>query len=314
MLRVSRRRMRRLCAEGIDIQVRRPQAPTTAKFNQIQYGKTMKHLVAEEFNSNVTVVFEDGTTTTGTLVVGADGANSVVRQSVLIDGIGQALPSSYGGVNMHVCYHDASVSTAIREYLSPIQAIGVHPRGYWLWLSLQDVPDADKPQDWTFQLQWSFELGPKTATLSSLDLGHLKREAAGFAEPWRTAWEKIPDGTRVPANRVSVWAPRSLPEGAVNGHVALVGDAGHAMTFHRGQGMNHGIADAAKLTEELAAAWRDEKTQSEAVLEYEREMVGRAGEEVKTGRMNTEMMHDWTRFQESAFMRRGGDKNPGPSK
>lgn len=211
---------------------------------------------------------------------------------------------------MHLCYHNADLSRMIRQSFTPIQCIGAHPKGYWLWLSIQDVPDPDKPEDWEFQLQWTWKTSASTAALAELDLEKLREEAgAVFGEPYKTAWTNIPAGTRVPGNKISVWKPQSNPEEAFGGRVALVGDAGHAMSFHRGQGMNHGIADACKLTEVLCAVKEGRMGQKEAVLEYEAEMVRRAGEEVAISLMNTEMMHDWARLKESPFMQRGGDKN-----
>lgn len=211
---------------------------------------------------------------------------------------------------MHVQYQDAEIAHLLRKSLSPIQCIGVHPKGYWLWMSVQDVPNPEKPEDWTFQLQWTWKLGPETESLTALDLGNLKAEAEkSFAEPFKTAWTRIPDGTRVPANRISVWPPQSISEETFRGKVALLGDAAHAMSFHRGQGVNHGIADALKMVEVLERVDKREMSLKDALREYEDEMIKRAGEEVSISMMNTEMMHDWEKLMQSPFMQRGGDKN-----
>lgn len=262
-----------------------------------------------EDESKTIAIFKDGSSVTGHLMIAADGANSLVRESVFAGGQGEAHQVAYGGVNMHVCYKDAETSKYLRSFLNPILAIGVHSRGYWLWMSVQDVPDPERPEDWTFQLQWTWKLSPETEYLSDQDLGKLKAEADTFAEPWKTAWTKIPEGTRVPANRISVWHPMPITDPEFVGKVGLVGDAAHAMSFHRGQGMNHGIADVLKLTQVLTDVKRCDKLLGEAVREYEVEMVQRASEEVNVSKMNTEMVHDWERLRESPFMQRGGDKN-----
>lgn len=294
MIRVSRRKFRALCAEGIDV----------------QYGKAFSTLRAIEGESGVSALFNDGSSASGSLIIGADGANSAVRQAVFASGEGQAQQIPYSGVNMHVRYPDAETSTYLRRHLSPIVGHGVHPKGYWLWLSVQDVPDPDKPEDWTFQLQWTWRASAETADLAELKLERLQAEAAAvFAEPFRTAWTEIPRGTAVPANRISIWPPRPVPGDLFKGKVALVGDAAHAMSFHRGQGMNHGIEDAVQLSQLLKAVSAGEKDLRSAVDEYEAEMVKRAGQEVAVSKMNTEMMHDWARLMESPFMQRGGDRN-----
>ena len=214
---------------------------------------------------------------------------------------------NYRGVNMHICYKDASVATLISKSLGMTQCLGVHPRGYWLWLSIQDVPDPNDPASWDFQLQWTWRSGPKTESLATLNLENLKAEAAEcFGEPYRTAWLSIAEGTKVPSNDIRVWPPSPIPQEAFYGRAALIGDAAHAMSFHRGQGLNHGTVDACRLVDELTVG---DRSQKDAVLAYEAEMIRRAGEEVKLGKMNTEMMHDWERMKDSAFMQRGGDKN-----
>jgi len=261
-------------------------------------------------NSGIQVGFTDGTTSKGTILVAADGANSKARSLVFPDAAGLAHQVPYGGVNMHVRYGDSDTARYLRKYANPIQCIGVHPRGYWLWLSVQDVPDPEKPEDWVYQLQWTWKLDSSASTLGHMKLESLQKEASdAFAELFRTAWLRIPGGTPVPANKISVWDPMPVTNTAYAGHVALVGDAGHAMSFHRGQGMNHGIKDAVILCDELADAVAGNKDVHEAVNSYEKEMIARVGEEVRISRMNTEMMHDWERLRESPFMQRGGDKN-----
>ncbi|KAK4609214.1 FAD-dependent monooxygenase phnB [Fulvia fulva] len=295
MLRVSRQKFRALLTEGI----------------AIQYNKSFRSLRTLEDGPAVTAQFSDGSSAVGTLVVGADGANSIVRDAVFAGGEGQAQHIPYGAWNLHVCYHDAETALAIRKALSPISAICVHPKGHWLWLSIQDVPDPDKPETWVFQLQWTRKLEEGKEDISHITLAQLKAQAAkDFAEPFRTAWTNIPDNTPLPTNNISIWHPLPIPDDLFKGKVVLLGDAAHAMSFHRGQGLNHGIADAAKLVEMLVAAREGRKVSVElAVLEYEGEMMKRAGEEVAVSRVNTEMMHDWERLRGSPFMRRGGDRN-----
>lgn len=71
--------------------------------------------------------------------------------------------------------------------------------------------------------------------------------------------------------------------------------------------MNHGIADATVLVKELTAAIAGSKSVKEAVDAYQAEMVSRAGDEVVLGVVNTEMLHDWSQFSQSALMQKGGD-------
>jgi 2-polyprenyl-6-methoxyphenol hydroxylase-like FAD-dependent oxidoreductase len=71
--------------------------------------------------------------------------------------------------------------------------------------------------------------------------------------------------------------------------------------------MNHGIADATELVKELNDAMAGLKSIKEAADDYQTEMISRAGDEVLLSVINTEMLHDWSRFRQSAIMQKGGD-------
>lgn len=74
----------------------------------------------------------------------------------------------------------------------------------------------------------------------------------------------------------------------------------------RGQGLNHGIADASSLVTKLKSALNDNSSVKTAIEQYNAEMISRAGDEVVTSKENTEMLHDWSRMQDSPIMQRGG--------
>jgi 2-polyprenyl-6-methoxyphenol hydroxylase-like FAD-dependent oxidoreductase len=73
--------------------------------------------------------------------------------------------------------------------------------------------------------------------------------------------------------------------------------------------MNHGIADATVLVKELKAAATSHQSLQSAVDAYQKEMIGRSGEEVELSLSNTEMLHDWNRFRDSPLMQKGGNPN-----
>ena len=76
--------------------------------------------------------------------------------------------------------------------------------------------------------------------------------------------------------------------------------------IERGQGLNHGIADAANLTQLLRSVKEGSKNHEAAVSEYMNELVPRAGEEVKMSVVNTDMLHDWEKLLDSPFLKAGG--------
>lgn len=71
--------------------------------------------------------------------------------------------------------------------------------------------------------------------------------------------------------------------------------------------MNHGIADASSLTQKLKAVKAGETSVQDAVDRYSEEMIDRAGDEVRTSLINTQMIHDWDRVLQSPILQRGGN-------
>lgn len=283
MYRISRRRFRKFCAEDINV----------------QYNKKLDNMSYSDDGREVAAHFADGTSATGTLVIGADGAQSQTRSTVFGEA-GAAKRVPYSAVNLHVCYNDAEKAKFVRQ-MHPIMTHGIHPDGYWLWISIQDVPDPEDPATWVFQLQstWKSVEGEDVANLENL-----KRRAATYGEPFRSANLWIPEGTRIYENKLSYWEP--IPWDTKNGRILLAGDAGHPMTFQRGQGLNHGIADAKSIVSKLKAAVDGRFTVEEALAAYQAEMVERAGDEVRLSLQNTEMLHDWSRMKDSPLMQKGG--------
>lgn len=92
-------------------------------------------------------------------------------------------------------------------------------------LTVQDVPDPNDPATWSFQLQITSHKDQDDVTL----LANLKKKAATFAEPFRSANLWIPEGTPIRENKLSYWIP--IPWDDRNGRITLAGDAAHPMTF-----------------------------------------------------------------------------------
>ena len=304
MYRVSRRRFRTFCVEGIDV----------------QYGKSLKEIIYYADGKTVTANFEDGTSASGTLLIGADGTHSKTRHLIFNnDPAADALPVPYNAINPHVCYNDAPKAKHVRSN-HPIMYHAIHPSGYWLFVAVQDVPDPSDPSTWTFQLQTTWKKGTKCdpctspsangddEAVDSLEKHYARAETMG--EPFQSANLWIPEGTKLSINKMAYWVP--IPWDSRGGRVIVAGDAAHPMTCQRGQGLNHGIADAANLTQLLAQVKAGRKSSQEAAVhEYIDELVPRAGEEVKGSIVNTNMLHDWEKVQQSGLLTRGGYANAG---
>lgn len=141
-------------------------------------------------------------------------------------------------------------------------------------------------------------------TLSSAErLALIKEKCQGLAEPFRSAYTWIPDGIHVPNQGISYWI--TVPWHNHDGRATLAGDAAHPLPPHRGQGLNHCIADVEKLVEALKGVRTGSKTLPEAIDGYDKEVVARGAAEVQDSKANALAVLDWKRMMESPLFKSG---------
>lgn len=140
-IRVSRRKMRALCSEGLDI----------------RYGQKLVGVGHE--GSGVTAVFASGVTATGSVVIGTDGPHSTVRK-ILLGDKAASVPLDVVLYNVNVCYGDAERALAVRS-LNPMNNVALQPdKALSVWTSSKSSPRStrlivDFPQSKTYQIQKS---------------------------------------------------------------------------------------------------------------------------------------------------------------
>ncbi len=255
---------------------------------------------------------------TGCLLSGTDGPHSTVRQLLVGADKAKVVPIDYAAT-MCFSQHTRDHALYLRSLpFHPLFQCASHPAGYFAWLGLHDVPDPESPETWTFFHYISFpeprdESTPRT---TAERVAHQKSLAKQFVDPFRSVFKSMPDDTQTAwYGKLQHWDPMAPGYRSENqsGRVTLAGDAAHPMTFQRGQGLNHAITDALKLVQAIERHWDggnelNEEERAKAIEAYENEMVTRTSEEVRLGEMNTVMMHDWARLEESPVMTRGMDK------
>lgn len=193
------------------------------------------HAVTSLSNSDdyATVTLDDGTELTGELVVGADGANSGVRN---LAGIGVTRDQ----------YQQQAMVISVR-YQGPVQDItwqGFYPSGPRAFLPLHA---AGNGESWA-SLVW-YDSPEELARLKSLDDSALMAEIQNAFPP------ELPLLTHIDA-RASFPIARQHAKNYVNNRVVLVGDAAHTINPLAGQGVNLGFQDARCLQSVLREARR----------------------------------------------------------
>ncbi|KAF2103127.1 FAD/NAD(P)-binding domain-containing protein, partial [Rhizodiscina lignyota] len=289
-VRVHRAGLRKLLLDGIDVQ-----------YNH--------ELVGIEYTSSGVIAhFSDGTSEEGSNIIGADGGQSFVRRMLLGPRAEPETFPQYEMANLSVRYtHEQG--KYIAETMTPHVDYGVHPKGIFFIMLYRNAIDKDDYSIWTFHFVITFpkELPgkPFRGQSNANRLSVLRSLADNFAEPRRSALKWMPEDQEVPNDSIRVWVPTEWDNH--EGRITLAGDAAHAISFHRGQGMNNATVDCAHFVTAMDKVNAGEETMANAVSEYEKEVISRGTYESSLSRQLTLTIHEWDRFLDSPIMKYGGN-------
>ncbi|KAF2260581.1 FAD/NAD(P)-binding domain-containing protein [Lojkania enalia] len=284
---INIRQLRALCAEGLDV----------------QYRKRFTHYKLLE-RGGVQVFFEDGTSEEGDIAIGIDGAMSKMRQCLLgFDATPELLP--FALMNFNTSY-TTEQALYIKKHLHPLVDIAIHPEGHYIRTNVLDMPDLNDPSTWTFQILSTWPIKNVEDYDNDTDRlkrfkAHVKRE--GWAEPYKSIVEWIPDDTFILKDQLKIWKPVKWDNH--DGRVTLCGDAAHAMTFHRGQGANNAFYDSYCFVDAMKSVVQGKATLQGAVDEYDENVLKRGQEEVHISKVQTFFTHDWNNLVNSPVIKLG---------
>ncbi|KAF5361511.1 hypothetical protein D9758_006216 [Tetrapyrgos nigripes] len=292
-MRLQRRKFLRILSQGIDI----------------RYGKRLAEV---KTGSTVVATFEDGTKEEGKLLIGCDGAHSRIRKFLL--GPEQAAMRQLPLLcNAALTSLPKETALALRK-VHPRSIGTIDPSGRCGWMSVHDCSDPD-PGKWIFTMLVTWpeaadaesklrETGVLNTSSRPDIVRDLKEKTAGFAEPFKSFFQAIPDDAPAWHNRLSDWPTEKWDNR--DGTVTLTGDAAHPMTFHRGQGLNNAINDAYSMKRALQDHHlSDSDSFSEALKVYEEDVCERGRKAVLSSAENSIMLHDWKQITKSAVFKYG---------
>ncbi|KAH6838344.1 hypothetical protein B0I37DRAFT_387560 [Chaetomium sp. MPI-CAGE-AT-0009] len=273
----------------------------------VQYGKKLDTITETE--GGIAVGFKDGTTESGTLLIGAEGAHSPTRtwlfQLSPEDAALQKVP-----VSSFVTVAKLPRETALSlRNIHPTYCMCPSPNNVFAFASVHDcTPKA--PEDWKFMLlvTWNYDETQDHAKLANDGAFLLETVQAltkSLAYLFNAMVRDIPSGTRSwYTSQITDWPRR--PWDNRGGRVTLAGDAAHAMTFHRGQGLGNAITDVAEFQTRLRAMKGHTREElALAVGGYEKEVWPRGYDVVMENRDNTLAVHNWEKISQSALLVKG---------
>ncbi|KAI1151635.1 FAD/NAD(P)-binding domain-containing protein [Nemania diffusa] len=186
----------------------------------IQWGKRLRRV--EDEGKQVTVHFEDGTSASGDILVGADGLNSVVREHLLRRPNEEILNS----IPLSCIWGETTLSADVFE-----RQLSLAHRNYYWCVAWDD--DVGKPDHWL-----------KHASAAAKH-DYVMKNTQWLEPTFREIFQQTPVNGILPGQAIYRDAEiSSLP----TGRIVLVGDAAHPMAPFRGEGGVHAIRDAINLS------------------------------------------------------------------
>jgi 2-polyprenyl-6-methoxyphenol hydroxylase-like FAD-dependent oxidoreductase len=257
---ISRIALRKILLEGLD--------------EHVTFGRTFTHYELLP-GGRVAAHFQDGSSASGDVLIGADGASSRVRGQLLP--LARRSETGIAAISGKFSLNDSvkrSVPAAVFD--GPTLVLG--PHGCFLFASAVEYPPgADRTFDGDEYVMWGFS-APKTdlsgghnlnqlsgAQAKALVLAQLKGWAPALVElVERADPETMTTFDVKSANPVNPWP---------TGRVTLLGDALHNMTPFRGMGANMALRDAGALCDALVKVDRQQENLISSLAAYEREMI-----------------------------------------
>ncbi len=271
----------RLADEGTHLNVNRFTLRQILLHGQeVRYGKRFTHYETDD--DGVTAYFADGTSTRGSLLVGADGINSPVRRQYLphAEVVDAGLVHLYGRIPL-----TPETRALFEPEMFAVFTMIVGPDRTMAGFAPVDYPgpvadacarlvpdlrlrDAESYMTCSVGARWEV-VGHDEAELAAMAPGDLRKLALGLVDGWHPLAGAMVGHWDLPATfpqpiRTSVPIARWAPS-----RVTLVGDAIHAMSPAGGAGANTALRDGAVLAAALAGS-----PLLEAVEAYETAMVG----------------------------------------
>ncbi|KAI1469163.1 FAD/NAD(P)-binding domain-containing protein [Daldinia caldariorum] len=252
----------------------------------IQWGK--RPTKVEQKEDEIQLHFEDGTTATGDILVGADGINSFVRESLL--GVPntqtlQAIPSCIvvGETTVTGEVFERQLSIAHSSYV----VIGTTPREYSVFVGLNHVSaDGKSGRYYWFTQEKDPMIANEDHWSKSASREELYNYVMNLTSNLDPRFSEVIRSTTLDELKPQPMVFRDAQiENLPVGRITLLGDAAHPMSPFRGEGGVHALRDALNLGKAIAQIKSNNTDEIKSLLgPYQEEMLSRGVQAVRASR------------------------------
>ncbi len=252
----------------------------------VEFGRK---LVRCELLSGGTVkcIFNDGSSEEGSLLVGADGTHSVVRDYLLPQAarVETGVSAVAGQVPMDEITRRDFLPAPLRE-----SAVVIDKKPQGMFLTIHQLDSQEGEASYVF---WSFltDRNRFPSELETMSPDKLLRLTDEMTEGWHPRLKSLIKRADPKTVMALNYKTSVAPERWASGQVTLIGDAIHSMPPTGGLGANIALEDAAVLCQELINFQEDENLcLDEAVGNYESKMFEYAFQAVESSMVNLRRM------------------------
>ncbi|KAG4272664.1 hypothetical protein FPRO04_10406 [Fusarium proliferatum] len=287
-VRVTRQGLRALLATGIDI----------------KWGKGVTGVVSTD--DSVTASFEDGSSATGSLLVGCDGSHSRVRRSMFPEWKLTDIPVRMLGIKMEL---SASEIKPIRD-LDPYFFHSTNSRNdTFVYFSVLDAPgnhvDTDRPYIGQLCISWPYREGflNRASPIEIPDTPEEKYKLVQeLTSTWAECFSPLASAVSLHSEMKGLKIQDLTPpkDFQTTGWAVLMGDALHSMAMYRGEGANHVIFDVKDFVERVVPILNGDGDLRSALDEYERAVISRTRPAVLASRRACLDAHNWKRINKTS--------------